>query len=405
MNQNSAAAIPSASDIFSTLLVTDVFDPRGSLIEEKRQIFERVWASGIISWLQANFDSSGVDRRYGKNRNGFGFLVEAFARASNQLPMQNTEKGKVAARAILSELDSGDRGEIKLGSRQSNSDFLFVDLVGRLITIVGIGEVKASYKAALESVGGQMKRQEKSVEFLVEALNSAKTKKSIQGFFQKRGIVVSDNLRRFLILPFGQGSAARANQSFQDWQIVEIEFSYQELSFIAKQVWPDYRPEFKIGPGKLAGLDQLCVRLGQEWARPHFDRIFVDSTEFSQSNPLPYFELGLFTAATGKTPLLEEEVRWATHLVRECFWPAAQNYLLAEMASSPAGEFTKREREEALIKKFWYFLTPVRSDVEGFVRYLCYLNKAITNVVRQRHQVRRLKALSGIFEEQLCSRG
>src|SRR3989344_2118532 len=120
------------TDIFSMMVVSSAFDPGSGSIEEKRQIFGRVWARDI-PWLRRSFNPAGMDPSDGSY--GFGFLVEAFARASGRLPKQNTEKGKRVANNILSELHSGEGGKVNLGSRQSNSDFLWVDLTGRRIVV------------------------------------------------------------------------------------------------------------------------------------------------------------------------------------------------------------------------------------------------------------------------------
>jgi hypothetical protein len=72
-----------------------------------------------------------------------------------------------------------------------------VKLTGRRIVVTGIGEVKSSYQAAKEKVGGQLKRQEKSVGYLAEQLKAAKLNSSVSGFFRKREIEVTDNLEKF----------------------------------------------------------------------------------------------------------------------------------------------------------------------------------------------------------------
>lgn len=380
----------SASTIFSMLVCSSAFEPQSGSIETKGHIFGKFWSGGDASWLQKAFGSDGKEPQTGDS--GFGFLVECFARHSDRIPKKNTEKGEEAAREILSELHLGKRGNIRLGSSQSNSNFLWVKLIGRRILVTGIGEVKSSYQVASRKVGGQLKRQETSLDFLVEKLEEAKTNKAIN-FFQRRKVVVSESLERVLIVPFGEGEKARRDEKFSGWQVVELELSYGELIFIAQQIWPDFRPDIQIGPGKLANLDQMALKLG-EWAKPRLDGIFNDSEEFGVHNPLPYFELGLFILATGKTPLLEDEVLWSTELVRNSFWPAIQRCLNFFLNSTPRPEVDFSEREKGLFAKFWYVLTSKREDLEYFLYFIRSLNAQIKDLAREQSQLKQLAGMS-----------
>jgi len=394
MTDQPAASNLDPSDVFSMMVVSSAFEPRSASIEEKRQIFGKAWFEDIPR-LRSNFDSAGRDPR--TESFGFGFLVEAFARHSKKIPRQNTESGERAAQAILFELHSEKRGHVRLGSRQSNSDFLWVRQTGRRITVTGIGEIKSSYQAAKEKIGGQLKRQERSVGYLAEQLKAAKLNGSVSGFFRKRRIEVADNLEKFLIVPFGEGEEARHDKKFSGWQVVEIEYSYNELLFIAQQIWPDFRPDIKFVPGKLANLDQIAVRIG-EWVRPRFSQIFIDSTEFGCHNPLPYFELGLFTLATGKTPLTEDEVRWAAELVENSFWPAVQRWLNFFLNSSPRSDVDFSEREKELFKKFWRVWTSDRNDLEHFLYFIRSLNAQIGDLAVGQNQLERLRAMSEVWK-------
>src|SRR3989344_4657627 len=319
MNETSAVLLD-PSDIFSMMVVSCVFEPRSASIEEKRRIFGKFWASDV-SRLRGDFDSAG--RKPKTDDLGFGFLVEGFARHSDRLPERNTEKGEEIAKTILSVFHSGRKNKIvQLEHSLSNSDFLWIKQTGRLITVTGIGEVKSSYKAALQKIGGQLKRQETSLSFLAKRFEEAKVNKENNDFFQKRKVVIAENLERVLIVPFGEGEQVRCNDKFAGWQIIELEFSYEELIFIAQQIWPDFRPEIQIGPGKLANLDQIAFGLG-EWIKPRLDRVFYDSKEFGAHNPLPYFELGLFEI---KVPRIEQySMRgFVVFIWEENFWPAPQ---------------------------------------------------------------------------------
>ncbi|MBI4158323.1 MAG: hypothetical protein HY505_01725 [Candidatus Yanofskybacteria bacterium] len=394
MYEQTAAELSDPSDVFGMMVVSSAFEPRSASIEEKRQIFGKAWFEDV-SRLRSNFDSAGRDPR--TESFGFGFLVEAFARHSRKIPRQNTESGERAAQAILSELHSGKQGRIRLGSRQSNSDFLWVRQTGRRIVVTGIGEIKSSYQAAKDKIGGQLKRQERSVGYLAEELKTAKLNGSVSGFFQKRGVEVADNLEKFIIVPFGEGEEVRHDNKFSDWQVVEIEYSYNELVFIAQQIWLDFRPDVKFSPGKLANLDRIAVQLG-EWIRPRLDDVFSDSTEFGCHNPLPYFELGLFTLATGKTPLTEDEVRWSAELVGNSFWPAVQRCLNFFLTSElhPEADFSREEEER--FKKFRYVLTSDRSDLEHLLYFIRSLNAEVKELASSQDQLEQLRGMSEVWK-------
>ncbi len=391
MTENSAAIDP--SDIFESMVLSTAFEPRSASIEEKRKIFGKVWGRDI-SRLRGSFDSAG--KNPGEDSHGFGFLVEAFARYSDRLPIRNTDKGDEAARTILKELHSGKKGNINLVHRRSNSDFLWVELTGRRIIITGIGEVKASYQVASQKIGGQLKRQKKSLEILVEEIKSSKGQGIVQGFFNQRSLGVSDHLGKFLIVPYGEREKTMGDKEFLEWKVVELEFSYNELVFIAQKIWPDFRSDKIFGPGRLTSLFKITNELG-EWIRPRLSKIFSDSNEFGSDNPMPCFELGLFFLATGKTPILEDEVRWSAELVQKCFWPAVQVSLnfLVDPSSQPETVFS--EREKAVFRKFLYLLTSNREDLEYFIYFLRNLDVQIKDLAHDQHQIRQLKNMSKVW--------
>ena len=394
MNKNQVV-LPDPSDVFSMMVVSSAFEPNNASIEEKRRIFEKVWAKDA-SWLQGDFDSAGKNPQ--TDNLGFGFLVEGFARHSGRLPKKNSAKGEAIAKAILLALHSGRNNTIvRLDYCLSNSDFLWIKQSGRLITVTGIGEVKSSYKAALKKVGGQLKRQETSLDLLVERLEKAKTNNMADDFFQRRKVVVSEGLERVIIVPFGEGEKARRDEKFSDWQVVELEFSYGELIFIAQQIWPDFRPDIQITPGKLANLDQIASKLG-EWIKPRLNDIFCDSEEFGTHNLLPYFEIGLFVLATGKTPLLEDEVGWSAELVRNSFWPAVQRCLNLFLNSTPCPEVDFSKREKGLFAKFRYILTSKKEDLEYFIYFVRSLNAQIIDLAYEQNKLRQLTDMSEVWK-------
>ncbi len=384
------------TDIFTELVLSSAFEPRSAKIAKKQEIFQNFWNEDAL-WLRGTFDQSG--REFKGEGSGFGFLVESFARFSGNLPKKNTKKGESAAKQILTELHLGERGNIPLGHRQSNSDFLWVDLTGRLITITALGEVKASAVTALNKIGGQLKRQERSVGFLVDKIRSAKSEGSLRGFFSERGINLAENIDKFLILPFGEGEKLKNNEQFVDWRIVELEFSYKEFAFIAQKLWPGFKTNLIIGPGDLSNLFELANRLG-EWIKLHLDKIFVDSSEFGRSNPLPYFELGLFFLATGRIPLMEDDVYRSRALVTDCFWPAVQACLnlFVSLDLNPETDFDGRDK--AIFRKFHYSsLTSDRKELENFIYFSKLLRREIENTAHARKQTDLLKGMSQVLDE------
>lgn len=392
MTEN-AVAFDDPSFIFEDLILSSAFEPRSATIEEKRRIFGKVWGREVAR-LRNDFDFSGMDKE--RDDHGFGFLVEAFARCSGKLPPGNTEKGERAAREIISELHSGKRGNIRLGSRQSNSDFVWVKLTGRRIVVTGIGEIKASYRTAKERAGGQLRRQETSLGYLAEELETAKLSDVVKGYFRKRGIKVADNLAKFLIVPFGEGESVRRDEGFSGWQVVELEFSYDEIVFVAQRIWPYFRPDQKFFPGKLANLFCIANNLA-EWVRPRLDNIFSDSEIFRSANYLPYFELGLFYLATGKTPLMEDEAELSADLVRRSFWPAVQRYLDMGPGSIRNQEADFSGIERNIFNRFLYVLTEKKEDMDDFIYFLRLLKYEIDGFARREHRTRLLSKMSKVW--------
>ncbi len=374
----------SASTVFNLLVCSSAFEPQSGSIETKGRIFGKFWSGGDASWLQEAFGSDGKEPQTGDS--GFGFLVECFARHSDTLP-KNTESGEQAARSILSALHHGNSEFVQLGRSRSNSDFLWVNYKGRLITVTGMGEVKSSANAAKEKIGGQLKRQEESLRFLAEKLETGKTVGAVHEFFHKRKVVVREGLDKVLIVPFGQGEELKHDEKFSGWRVVELEFSYNELAFIAQQLWPDFRPDLRFGPGRLSALDQTAIRLS-EWIRPRLDGIFVD-----HSLKLPYFELGLFILAAKKIPLSDEQVQWSAELVRKAYWPAVQNCLNLFASSNLDKETSEEKWKKLLYKKFLYILTPSRDDLHFFISFVVSLQNKIKDIAREEGKSDHLKEM------------
>lgn len=374
------------SDVFHSLILSSALDPSSASLDVKGEILEKFWNNGM-SLLADSFDAGGMGA---DGSIGFGFLVEAFARYSQRLPIKNTEKGEQAARMILSELHTGNRGQIKLGHSQSNSDLMGVDLTGRLITITAIGEIKSSYKAASQKVGGQLKRQERSISFLAEQLKSSKAKKSVHGFFKKRGVVVSDKLERFLIVPFGEGEAVRRDEEFSDWKVIELEFSYNELVFIAKKIWPNFRPDIRFEKGRVERFEDLTLSLA-EWVRRELERRDVFS-DHAEKDHVPYWEIGLFVLAVKKIPLVDEQVNWVTRVVRDLYGPTIQDCLGNK--SKPYSREDLSGYEGRVYDKFFNLLTTNPDDMIFLLRFGQCLKRRVEDLICKESKARLLKGIN-----------
>lgn len=362
---------------FNDLLLSSAYRPSSASIMTKWDILMRFWEKEV-PYLQGRFRSDGSELAR-PDFSGFGFVVEGLAHFSFKLP-RNTNRGDVTSQLIVAALHEGGSDFIQLNGRQANSDFIWLDYVGRRVTVHGIGEVKASYEAFRER-RWQPGRQEIALRQLAKKLEAGK---ATNDFFRKRKLVIPEEYKRMLIVPFGEGIKFK-NDVPKGWKLVELEFSYEEIVFIAKRIWPEFRLETKFGPGRLTELELITIKL-VDGLKPKIDEIFL---EFR--GQIPYRQLGLFILTVGKLAGNKEEMDWIEGVVESCYWPALQDCL-----DKPLVRENLTQQEEVLYTKLLYALTSDQNLLLLFLNFVRHLSCEIINKVRKDHQVRHLQALQSL---------
>ena len=145
-----------------------------------------------------------------------GFFVECCARFSKQLP-KNSPKANEFSETILTYLKK---------RRLCNSDYLWLKIRGKRITINGIGEVK-SHLRSIKHNPNQLLLQEQSIYGLVGSHRISFLLPT------SHHIVLEENFMRYLILPRSIHLPYVLPPSVPlGWNIKEIEFTFQEILFL-----------------------------------------------------------------------------------------------------------------------------------------------------------------------------
>ena len=213
--------------------------------EIKLQILCDSWQE--IFALVETSDTSGMSHQpFGDNpdpSDNFGFIAEALAASDPDLP-RNSPSEEDLAKIMLEAMRNGSRRD-QMGfnkGRLYNPDFIWIKLKGQKAAVWGIGEVKSSGSAFVAG-RDKMFLQENSVREIVKAIMRSKKEKPHPRFARKR-VVIENSLRKMLIVPHGMKE--RDFLLPDGWEVQNIKFTYDELLFIAKQIWPNFRPRLRF---------------------------------------------------------------------------------------------------------------------------------------------------------------
>ena len=289
-----------ARDAFSTLRRASIYDSSAA-VGVKRQITVDVWQSAADR-LVADFNEAGWGRLRSKI-SGFGYFVEEFAKRSQVIP-QNTPMAQHLMEMLLAELRTGDGAMTSLAEKLRNPDLLFISLQGRKANIWGMGEIKASVQAHLIRKD-QLAGQEAAVRRIVEMFRAANKNSRTHKFFADKALQVAQDFRKFMIVPVGtKKSMAKV---LPDWEVVEIEFSYEELLFLAQCLWPKFRTNVKFQCNALLELEEgFFQELLGWWVRKVGDEYPADALK----------DLLLFVCITGRCAGDDEDIALVRDLMQ-----------------------------------------------------------------------------------------
>lgn len=292
-----------ASQVFAALKRSTCFRPHLGA-GRKWAILTAFWDERV-EYFRQNFTKDGGEERDFKQ--GFGSLVEDIARRSPKFH-KNTPAGAYLEAEILTALHTGDDSFVPVAGRRSNPDNLWLEMRGRRAEILALSEIKSSVGAVSKSME-QIHNLERSIRDTAERIAKAKSDREANDFFAKRKVVVRDPLRKILVVPAFEGNKIQVLPG--GWEILEIEFTYEELVFISQQIWPDFRPDMKFEP-RLTYV-QKCRKefLAKlvNWAGPKFDAIFAGGTGIEGVSTEG---LLLFCLGTKQMVYLEDEAEFVS---------------------------------------------------------------------------------------------
>jgi hypothetical protein len=311
-----------AYDVFNDLVLSESFCPKSAPILDKWEIINEFWKEDHNALLRTfGSDGMGLDD---SSLHGFGFLVEGFARLSRRLP-KNTLRADEIGSKILDVIEGAGRKRYNR-YRLSVSDLINVCLKGRRATVKGIIEVKSS-------VGGfndkkwQLKKQEANLRQLKCSINRYR-------------IVVHDPLEKILALPSGERSKLNTKKFFPEWlKVIEIEFTRDELLFIAKRMWPNMRGNRKFRQGGTIKEIVHSFQVFEEWAWRSGFRL--DNVYKALPLNIPRRAVAIMTLALAKAPCLQEDMDWLSEVLDIIYWTAMQRHIDAPFKESEFHEYEK----------------------------------------------------------------
>lgn len=289
--------------VFNALTRTAVYAHVAPLAT-KREILCAVWQEEIPC-LTERYDQRGIGAN---DEVGFGFLVEAFAKRSPKVP-RNSKAGERLAKLLISVMQSGD-STVGVGRKLQNPDLIWVENTGRRAVITGIGEIKSSVQALSQRLE-QLTNFESGLRIIAKKIQRDKDVDRTINYLRRKKVELANPLKKLLVLP--NGEKAKAKWLPAGWEVLEIEFSYDELVFIAQQVWPEFRKDFKPGEGYLPRYEREFTAKLVEWGKLRFNKIFARTT----LQPFPTHEYLLYALAIGELPLADRQVELATACVKE----------------------------------------------------------------------------------------
>ena len=286
-----------AAKIWEALRRSDAFIVGGEE-KNKKEIILKTLTEDTQKYLRVKFKEC--------REKAIGFIVEEFAKQSKRLPFLNSAKAEFAADIFLHGLQ--DNRHFLFGNKKPlcNPDFLWMRLKGALAEILGIGEVKASFKAVKDGIEkGQFSFFEDNLRSALECVIEKKNAGNALGFFRKRKFAVSPDLKKFLIVPLGEAKKIRVPAG---WEIREIEFSYDELVFIGQKIIPGFRPEKEFGLNEFGRYEKFFAGVkekGEKVIKELYDGLDEEMTE----------QIFLFVLARERLFLTKDEIKTATESV------------------------------------------------------------------------------------------
>jgi len=304
--------------VFEELKRTNVY--REEVSEKiKKKIFLSVWHKSVDT-LRDDFGPTGIST---DGTVGFGYLVEEFTKYSPRIP-KNSKAGEHIAQLLLGILHTGDRSLVGVHRTMPNPDILWIKCKGHLVEITGIAEIKASSIAAQQS-RKQIEFQDTSIRRILMHIEDEKKSGSAHRFFKTRKFAIREPLQKILIVPAGQ-ELYLSSRLLKGWQCAELEFSYNELIFMAQKLWPQFRPE------RVFQQNGILALFEKNFLEPFFEIWRHKTNSICRLDDTPYRELILFACATKRFPVENKEIELVERLMKnwECDFRSHPEKMLIE---------------------------------------------------------------------------
>lgn len=373
--------------VFKELKRSSAYNP---LVSEETKL--RILCDGWeeISALVEKSDSSGISSQiFGDKPNpnpsdSFGFIAEALAANDPDLS-HNNPRGERLAKIMLEAMRNGSHELIDFEKgRLHNPDFIWVEFKEAGAIVWGIGEVKSSGSAFVAG-RDKMFLYESSVRKIVDAMNKSH-KTNPRSRFARRKVVLDSPLKKFLIVPCGMDEKCFLLPD--GWEVANLKFTYDELLFIAKKLWPDFRPklhfkEFSAGKDRYNFLEWFL-----KWGEAKLRKIVPASVGL-----INFKKLFLFVCVFGKLPVvadiqmtvsavsnesLKRLYSYPNNIMEECEWSDWEE-TFSKKFSAASGLVSDSEDLQAQIK---IFLTNFRIFSAGLSK-LCRSNKTMEEIIRR----------------------
>ena len=229
---------------------------------------------------------------------GFGFILEGFI--SDSFPAEPRERE--ISDFILEAISSGDRYLGARGVSRSTADRLLIKISGSEAVIYGLVEAKTSSVAVRSSLE-QLGKQERVLRAYTRNIKIQKRWGYPPEFFRNLDLRIEESLEKILLVPLGEKESI--TDLPEGWTCREAEISYDEMVFLAKLLWPEFRPSIEFGENQLAAFERGFLSLFYSWGKARLRNIF----QLEGDRLLPLHRILLFTCITEKIPIGENEIR------------------------------------------------------------------------------------------------
>lgn len=205
--------------------------------DPKKRILEEFWKRDA-SGLQHDFGQTGIMQENGTVQRGTGYVFEALCKYSARLP-KNTESAQRIA-DILIRILARNELNTRTAGMPATPDFLWLDVTGTHVTLLGIGEAKSFITLERSHIlYHQLYWEQKNAGKLFSALNALAPEEIKRIFGREYSFSLKYPLELLVIVP-SDATELFAGYLERGWRIREVEFSAEELYDLCAELWLEF---------------------------------------------------------------------------------------------------------------------------------------------------------------------